>query len=333
MTPPLGHAEIQERLEIHPQRSTHARCFVRGCDQWLRLATRQQHGEPCPVHGIRLHKSKTYSYARAEQNMIAGRDLYRQRIDNHPFKVDTLKLGNENSEDALSWNVFRTLHEARKLGQLVQLLVGEESPIEPQLYLWGLQICDDSGEPWSLLIKARERFEQRLPVDRPKTEPDIAIHLPGRYLILIEAKFTSPNTFYEHGPRKDSKSLTLQELRTIYQDPDNQILDYGLAAQQSRIFYQLWRNMTFAEWMARHDHPHTRAYHLNLVRQGYEAESATEFATLVRPEFQNRFQQWTWEHLYHWMVESCSEHPQIQTCANYLQNKTANLKPAFQLPR
>jgi hypothetical protein len=63
-----------------------------------------------------------------------------------------------------------------------------------------------------LLIAARKRFESDLPVERPYTEPDIMLHLPGRYLVLLEAKFTSPNTTYARGPRKDSQSLTLDEL-------------------------------------------------------------------------------------------------------------------------
>src|SRR5208282_1292283 len=79
--------------------------------------------------------------------------------------------------------------------------------------------------PWDLLIAARQRFEANLPVNRPWTEPDIALYLPGRYLILIEAKFTSPNPAYENGPQKDPKSLTKDELLDIYQDSALTILD------------------------------------------------------------------------------------------------------------
>ena len=99
----------------------------------------------------------------------------------------------------------------------------------------------------------------------PLTEPDIALWLPGRYLILIEAKFTSPNTHYKRGPRSNSSSLTLDELLEIYQSPELQTLDYVAAQRSNRVHYQLWRNMIFAEWMAKLDHPNTEAFHVNLV--------------------------------------------------------------------
>ena len=135
-----------------------------------------------------------------------------------------------------------------------------------------------------MLIAARERFETNLPVDRPLTEPDIALHLPGRYLVLIEAEFTSPNTFYERGDRKDEQSLTMDELLAIYQDPDLRLLDTEKAKCRDRVAYQLWRNTILAEWMAMRDSSATKAYHINLVREGYEEASAREFAELLRAE-------------------------------------------------
>jgi len=271
----------------------------------------------------------TYGYENVDRNVIVGQSEFVERIVGHPYKFESIsdRLGSENSEDMLSWNVFRSLAEARLLGSLVANFLGEASPVEPDPYLWGIRINDGTFTGWHLLDRARERFEQRLPVERPKTEPDIAIHLPGRYLILIEAKFTSPNTFYTRGPRKDKQSLTHEELRTIYQDVDNEILDYGIAAARPRLFYQLWRNTTFAEWMARYDHRETRAYHINLVREGYDEESATEFATLIRPKFRDRFHRWTWEDLCRWFAPNTS----MERCTRYMQTNASNLRPAFRL--
>ena len=137
--------------------------------------------------------------------------------------------------------------------------------------------------PLAVTGDGERRFEANLPVDRPLTEPDIALHLPGRYLILIEAKFTSPNGYYSRGPRRDGGSLTLDELLGIYRDPGLVILDHRRAARAERVPYQLWRNMVFAEWMAREDHPYTRAFHVNLVREESETVSAEEFRRPARP--------------------------------------------------
>ena len=99
----------------------------------------------------------------------------------------------------LTWNVFRTLQECGLLHTVAGWITGLEIQEEPP-YLWGLSISDDAFQPWDLLLAARERFESNLPVKRPPTEPDIALYLPGYYLILIEAKFTSSNPFYVDGP-------------------------------------------------------------------------------------------------------------------------------------
>ena len=118
---------------------------------------------------------------------------------------------------------------------IAELLIGESYDEDPDLYLWGIRVSDDSFEPWDLLIAARNRFENNLPVDRPLTEPDIALHLPGRYLALIEAKFTSPNGWYRPGVRENDKSLTLEELLDIYSSEELRLLDRDRAQQCDRI--------------------------------------------------------------------------------------------------
>ncbi len=201
--------------------------------------------------------------------------------------------------------------------------------IEPFLYLWGICLTEDAFDPWNLLIAARKRFESNLPVERPLTEPDIGLFLPGRYLILIEAKFTSPNTFYQRGPRQDAHSLTLQELLEIYHDPRLRILDHRRACSAPRVSYQLWRNTVFAEWMGREDHPKTRAFHVNLTRKGHERSSAAEFHSLLNPDFNDRFRKLSWETIY----RACCQQPQLSRLCRYLESKTAGLARAFNIQK
>ena len=189
-------------------------------------------------------------------------------------------------------------------GELADILIGEEHDEEPDLYLWGIRVSDDSFEPWDLLVAARDRFESNLPVDRPLTEPDIALHLPGKYLVLIEAKFTSPNGWYRQGVRQNDKSLTLEELLDIYSGEEVRLLNTDLAQQCERIPYQLWRNTVFADWMALQDSPQTKPYHVNLVREGYEHESQQAFATLLNEPYGDRFRPATWEAIYAWLAAS-----------------------------
>ncbi|GAB5442346.1 MAG: hypothetical protein Fues2KO_26950 [Fuerstiella sp.] len=245
----------------------------------------------------------------------------------HPFKFESHRLGAERSEDALSWNVFRSLQEAGRLRDIAESITGMKSPVEPALYLWGICVTGESCEPWHLLVEARKRFESDLPVERPLTEPDIALHLPGKYLILIEAKFTSKNTFYRSGPRANDSSLTKDELVGIYQDPELQILNVRAAEQADRVFYQLWRNTVFAEWMSRFDHPSTKAFHVNLVLDGQDIDSAFEFRRMVTERYQGRFQRLTWEKIY----RQTAADPRLVRLRRYFETKTAGLRPAFRI--
>ncbi len=328
---PYGVADLDPQVVVHPDNRDVVRCYVRGCGHFVGRPTKHRRGELCPDHGIFCHHSSygsTYSYADVRRNIIASPDVFAERIIGHPFKYESQRLGSEKSEDALSWNVFRSLQEAGCLAQVANLLIGQSHPEEPDLYLWGIRVSDDSFEPWDLLIAARERFESDLPVDRPLTEPDIALHLPGRYLALIEAKFTSPNTFYERGERKDEQSLTMDELLAIYQDPDLRMLNTKMAKSRDRVAYQLWRNTILAEWMAMQDSARTKAFHINLVREGHEEESAAGFGELLRGEHAERFRRATWEEVHRW---SRQQSPTLDRLCEYIDQKTAQLRKAFRV--
>jgi len=326
---PYGIDDLDPVVVAHPGDPDRLRCYVRGCQHYVRRPTKHHAGEPCPDHGIYCRRSKTatYVYEDVRRNIIASAGLFDERMMKHPFKYDFNYLGHENSEDALSWNVFRSVQEAGHLAPLAELLIGESYDEEPDLYLWGIRVSDDSFDPWDLLVAARDRFETNLPVDRPLTEPDIALHLPGRYLVLIEAKFTSPNGWYRPGVRENDKSLTLEELLDVYSDEELRLLDIHRAQQCGRVPYQLWRNTVFADWMALQDSPQTKPYHVNLVREGYEHESQEAFAALLNEPYRDRFRPATWEAIYGWLAESTH----CDRLRRYMEQKTAGLVKALRI--
>ena len=328
---PYGLLDLDPVVCTEAGQPLRVRCYLRDCQHWLRPPSRGFKGDVCPDHGIRCHLSgsnPTYTYARAERNIIASPRLFTRKLRGNKFKYETHRFGYERSEDCLTWNVFRSFQEAGCLHEILRLVTGLDIREEPELFLWGLRMTDDLLEPWPLLLKARERFESSLPVRRPGTEPDIGILSSGRALLLIEAKFCSANTFYVAGPRRDAQSLTLEELINIYQDPTLEILDVAKAKAAERVHYQLWRNLIFSEFMARLDSPTTQAYHASLVRAGYEHESTGDFRQLIRPEFADRFVRITWENLFvlahlHWRS--------LPRLVEYMLTKTASLSPAFLL--
>jgi len=301
------------------------RCVVRDCPHLLIPPTRTTAGQACPVHGIRVHTSGTFSFKDPTRNFIVDPELVR-RIIAHPGKFESHRLGLEKSEDAATLNVFRSFQEAGCLNEIARLITGLDVEDEPELFLWGINLGDDALPVWSLLTAARKRFESRLPVKRPATEPDIGLFLDGHYLALIEAKLTSPNTFYARGPRKDAQSLTLEELLAIYSDPVCRILDLDKAVASEAVAYQFWRNVIFSEWMSHHALPGTKPFFANLVRAGYELDSFEHFHQLVRPEFADRVTRIRWEDLF---ILASLHSNRLLRLREFMITKTVNLQPAF----
>ena len=110
------------------------RCCVHGCDQWL---ARRRRGPIdartfCPVHGISVSTSPTYVYKDYRDNFIIGLPMLEEV---KPFKVESWRLGNERSEDALSWNCFVGLVRLNGLASVFRALTGLEAGSRLELYL------------------------------------------------------------------------------------------------------------------------------------------------------------------------------------------------------
>jgi hypothetical protein len=72
-------------------------------------------------------------------------------------KRETHRLGNENSEDALSWNVFVGFLALDALTEAFETLAGTPAKSEIELYLWGHRIRTDGAViPWLSLQRVQE---------------------------------------------------------------------------------------------------------------------------------------------------------------------------------
>ena len=137
----------------------------------------------------------------ALDNFIVGHDLVQEALDREWGKAEIHRLGYENSEDAVTWNVFRWLQEAGELQLAVRILGGFDPPAESDLFLWGRQICRTASKEWPRLAKARNMVE---PWGGQQTEPDCCIHVPGRAWLFVEAKFGSPTTTKKTDAARDA---------------------------------------------------------------------------------------------------------------------------------
>ena len=143
-------------------------CPVDGCTANLeRTDIQRDKMDYCPVHHIRIHaKSRTFVYYGGPdatlRNILFERQYFKKHIIGNTAKAETHRIGHENSEDALTWNVFSRLARGGLLRKLLSKLSSLDVMCEPELYLWGLKInLDDLSSPslFPPLVSARGVFE------------------------------------------------------------------------------------------------------------------------------------------------------------------------------
>ena len=321
-----------------------ANCPVSDCATPLGTADSQWGKMPyCPVHHIRIHGgSNTFVYYdgpendskrnAAMRNILFERDYFKRHILGNATKAESDRICNENSEDALTWNVFSRLARAGRLKPLVSTLTGLSLKTEPEIYLWGLKVrLDDSSKPslFDPLKSARDIFEKD--ITRYLTEPDIMLYVPGQLLVLVEAKFTSGNPVALPGVINDvagKKPKSREGILGRYKLPDR-LGDTLRAPSSSGHFYsQLYRNLVFAIHMA--DQLGVKWSLVNLVSEGqfHQRQNTVEFQDptlfikgLLPENSREQFLFYSWERLYADHVEAVT---QLQDLAAYIYNKSAN---------
>src|ERR1700682_3197944 len=97
-----------------------------------------------------------YIYRDYQRNFIVGRQAVAAAT-----KVERWRLGNETSEDALSWNVFVGLLKCGGLTQCFEALTGVVPSDEVELYMWGNKITpDESPTFFPELSQVRNQLEK-----------------------------------------------------------------------------------------------------------------------------------------------------------------------------
>ena len=154
----------------------------------------------CPIHGIYISPS-TWEYESESDNMLwddaEDLDLF-TRIKKAKREC---RVARDNSEDALSWNVFRFLEK----NALVESVLGtaiDRSIDQTEVIYWSYSQKETSS--WSLLNRAREEFGEEL---KRSSEPDIIIDSQDA-LIFVEAKLTTGNETLPSKPEERKRYPT-----------------------------------------------------------------------------------------------------------------------------
>jgi hypothetical protein len=298
------------------------RCCVRGCGHWLAKRSRGKTNAAsfCPDHGISISTSPTYVFKDYRKNFIIEVAKLEKFTE---LKVESWRLGNERSEDALSWNVFVGLARLNALAAALKCLTGIEANGEPELYLWGIRFSDEEPRVWNKLKEARNSLEPRAGIP---TEPDIILRIPRQVIVLIEAKFGSSNgTLLGQEDRFGDvfEFLDLYPGATGKADPLNR--DWLEQQKPLDVLQQLVRNIIFAQWLASEKEEQIV---VNLVRDSEESDVADKINNYLTADSPVSFRRCTWESLFRLSTVFGEA---AEPLKRYLVNKTNKLAKAFQL--
>lgn len=350
--------------DLQRSRLLHNDCPVKGCsvkikDYLVPFRRDKRRGviykPSCPEHNIRVHNSSGFVYyngsaadnliAATKRNLMFNADYYISNFFGTGAKVESGRLCYENSEDAVSYNIFtEILSDRHALKKLLNYITGQEVHDNIDLYLWGRKIdfenkVTDLYPPLTEIRKILEPGRKGPP--KPPTEPDIMLIVPKRLIVLIEAKFGSKNPIAEDEAKQNRRRRTARELIEDYCfknpfDMKSIFVDYN---KMPHLFYeQLFRNIVFAASMAkvaRIDEwyvANLRNQHLMNMRRGQPESMPIKrnVLSMLRPlhERKHRFTHLTWEDIYTLVVK---DNNNLLNLAWYLKNKSFGCGRAFNI--
>ncbi len=314
-------------------------CPVLGCGETVerqRKTFLKEARFTCPVHRICISPS-TFEYPEERDNMLwtADADMRLWNCIRAKGVKRESRMARDNSEDALTWNVFRYLESSRLIGGFIDSLAGERLSQNPLVVYWSY--CQSSRKPFPSLVLAASTFGEH--VDR-RSEPDVILE-DDNVLVFIECKLSAGNRTKPSDPENPKFYLSGggSWFGTIFH-PD---ATFTKIAVEERL-YELMRLWLLGSWIAAQTGK--RFFLVNVVREGARIERDIEarFVALTQPNPQRAFVRCTWERIYSEFVLPSLGGPDADRVAQYLKEKTlgyssvskgtqGKLRQAFILPR
>ncbi len=257
----------------------------------------------CPTHNIILSPT-TFEYRDYTTNLLSKDPEDLQLLQTILKQKRENRLARSNSEDAVTWNMFRYLERNQLLeGYLGSLGVQNTSNLK--IHYW----CYDREQQhtYPFLVKAHKTFGE---TPSRGSEPDLLIETENA-IILIECKTGSSNN------TKPSRV----DVEKLYTEGDNwfftQVFNagfYTIAVKDRK--YELLRYWLLGLWMAKQKKK--EFYLFNLVREEAERNIEHKFGKhLISGK--GTFKRTTWESMYHFIKTSSTDHTRI---FEYLKNQT-----------
>jgi hypothetical protein len=302
----LGIEELKERIEIT---DTMVECPVKGCGEKVerqREVFKREERFKCPKHNIYISPS-TFEYQSELDNL-----LWKDKADLELFKkIKTVKresrIARDNSEDAVTWNIFRFLERNNLVEMTLSSMIGVTLKSSEVIY-WSYNQKESSS--WSELNKARKEFGEEI---KRSSEPDVIIKTDDT-LLFIEAKLTAGNETVPSDTSNSKKYETGGDnwFSKVFKS------DYKTVAIVERK-YELLRFWLLGTWMARQQD--LDFYLVNLVLSEREKNIETIFKRHLYENQRMKFTRITWEDTYQQILNSDLSGTDRDTMIKYFRNK------------
>lgn len=303
----LGMEELKENIEIT---ETTVECPVKGCIEKVerqREAFKREKRFKCPEHNIYISPT-TFEYQSEADNI-----LWKEKDDlNLLNQIKAVKresrFARDNSEDAVTWNVFRFLERNDLIDSILSSIIN--FPLKSsELIYWSYSQKENSS--WSELNKAREEFGEEI---KRSSEPDVIIKTDNT-LLFIEAKLTAGN---ETIPSVMSNSKRYETggdnwFSKVFKS------DYKTVAIVKKK-YELLRFWLLGTWVAKQQDLDFYLVNLVLSERGKDIEAI--FKRHLYENQRRKFIRITWEDIYHQISNSDLLRIDKDTMIKYFRNKT-----------
>jgi hypothetical protein len=317
-----GIDELKNRIKVSGES---VECPVKGClvnVERQKRAFKREDRFRCPQHGIYISPS-TFEYEEEQDNLLWKDQVDLRLLEKIRGAKHECRMARDNSEDAVTWNVFRFLEKYNLTGPVLASVL-ETELTDPELIYWSFS--QTQGKCWSELEEGRRAFGENI---RTGSEPDVIVKADDRVL-FIEAKLTSGN---ETRPSKGANPEGYENgangwYSEVFTSPFR-----SLAIEEKK--YELLRFWLIGSWMAKRNNLDFAL--VNLVRSGQEEDIEEIFGRHLRHNSSRRFRRITWEDIYGAIKDADTLGAPKNALIHYFENKSLGydtkgmLQKAFQI--
>jgi len=303
----FGLSDLKLQIEVT---DTTVECPVKKCSikvpRQRKVFTRDEKFK-CPCHQIFISPS-TFEYQREEDNLL-WKDKHDLALLSEIKKVKReSRIARDNSEDAVTWNIFRFLERNNLVEKIINSLIGASLDSFEVIY-WSYS--QNERNSWSNLNRARQEFGEEI---ERSSEPDIII-VSNQVLIFLEAKLTAGNDTIPTNLDNPKKYISggnnwfKKVFRSSYET---------VAIKEKK--YELLRFWLLGSWLA--NELGLDYYLINLVLSAREKDIELVFGRHIIETRHRKFMRLTWEDLYHKISVQGEGGTDRETVFNYFKNKT-----------